>query len=269
MDAGAFVQENKRWLLGCALGLVVFFVARMVIAAAFDPEPQRRQARSIASSARQADNAVYDAAALAALRKEGEELQQEKGRLREQLAFVHDPVFKVEGHGAPDEYLGRIGRELKLRIQKAAAQREVEAGDDKFRWPSPTGQDDVRAVLFGLELVDVASQRLFAAHDAVRALEPLALGLAALSFTVEERHGTRGPEPRTRPGEVDLRDLFEQQRVTFEFRCDAATARAFFESCREPGKALVVERLEVVQPARRNEPLLVKGVLLGIAFKEG
>ena len=60
MDVGSFVQENKRWLLGCAVGLAVFFVARGVLGAVYDPVPDRRAARSTQQSAQSSE--IYDAA---------------------------------------------------------------------------------------------------------------------------------------------------------------------------------------------------------------
>ena len=47
MDVGAFVQENKRWLLGCAIGGLVFFIARGVISSIYDPDVARGKPRRL------------------------------------------------------------------------------------------------------------------------------------------------------------------------------------------------------------------------------
>jgi len=268
MDIGSFLQENKRWLLGCALGGVVFVVARVVIGSIYDPRPLQQQAGSNVSAAQKPDSAVYDQKAQQDLRAEGEALAAERDRLVPELSFQRDPAWQIENKGmSPDEYLGKVGRELKLRIQRAASERHVDAPDKDLAWTSPAGVDEIRNVLFGLELVDVASRRLFAAHDAVCLRDPEAPGLASIRFTVDEgRNKSSGRH--LKPGEVDVRDLVDQQRIAIEFRSDAATAFAFLESCREPGRTLGIEPpLLITQPTRRGEPLTVKGNLIGIAFK--
>lgn len=268
MDAGAFFQENKRWLLGCALGTVVFVIGRMVIGAIHDPRPMLSQTTAMVAAGKNPDNAVFDAKVRDAVDEEAKKLQDERKRLEAELAYTHDPAWLIDGQGlAPDEYLGKRGRELKNRLQKEAAKRAIEAADDKLKWPSPTAVDDIRAVMFGLEIIDAATQRLFRVHDELRAKDPAAQALVSMSFLVEDRRGSRSALQRVRPGEVDLRDLVEQQRVQFEIRGDAPLVQAFLESCRQPGKTLALESLVVTPSQRRGEPLTAKGALLGIAFK--
>jgi hypothetical protein len=268
MEIGVFVQENKRWLLGCALGGVVFIVARMVIQTINDPRPKLSQASALVSAAKNPDNAVYDDQVRVSVTKEADELKAERARLESELAFTHDPAWLIEGQGqAPDEYLGKKGRELKGRLQKEANKRAVDVADDKLKWPSPTAVDDVRAVMFGLEIIDTASQRLWLLHDQLRKKDPTAQGLRSLSFLIEDRRSSRNTTQRQKAGEVDLRELVEQQRVLFEIRGDAAVVQAFLESCRQPGKTLALESLLITPSLRRGEPLLAKGALLGIAFK--
>lgn len=264
MDIGAFVEENKRWLLGCAFGVVVFFVLRGVLGAFYDAGQPLRQARAVVGSV---PAEIYDQAALDAARQEAEALGAEKQRLVAELAYRIDPAYRLEGHGSPDAYLGRVGRELKLRLLRAADERDIELQDKDLRWPSPTNPDEIRSVLFGLELIDVACQRLFAVHDAVRSAVPEASGLVGMQLGIEERRTQRGPV-RGRPGEVDVRDLLDQERVTFTLQCDAATAVAFVEACRSKDKPLVLETLSMLRPQRRGDPLTVKGSFTGIAFRE-
>lgn len=269
MDVGPFVQENKRWLLGCALGLVVFLIARAVIAAIYDPAPIRGQAAAIVRGALQTP--VHDAATQQAVRAETEALQAERQRLLAELAFVPDPIYQLGGHGmSADEYLGKLGRELRLRITRAASERDVELQDKDLGWPSPTSPDEIRGVLFALELLDVASQRLFAAHDAVRQIDPLAPGLVSLQLRIEERRRGRpaGGRPPGRTAETEIKDLLTQESVAFEFQSDVPTALAFLESLRQPGRTLTLEPgLTMSRPARRGDPLKVKGVLSGLAVK--
>jgi hypothetical protein len=267
MDIGAFVQENKRWLVGAALGGVVFLVASGVIASIYDADGVRIASRNLLRSA--GTTPLYDGAALTAAREEGDLLQAEKQRLQAELAFVPTTKYQLDGKGAADEYLFQVGRALKQSILNAANERDVQVVDKDVAWDLPSGVDEIRGVLFGLELLDELSQRLFAAHDAVRKGDPEALALRALtSLKVEPRRGQRGLSRAGRPGDVDLRDLLVQERVSFQFQADESTCARFLEACRKPGRTLVIEAWQMQQPPRRGEPCSVKGTVQGIAFKE-
>jgi hypothetical protein len=265
MDVGAFVQENKRWLLGCAIGTVVFFVAKAVVGSLYDPEVPRRSAHKSAQV-----GPVYDRAALQAATTEQAALQVARQQLQQELTYVQDAAFQLEGKPmTPDEYLGKIGRERKLAILRQANEREVVVADKDLQWPpAPQGVDEIRAVLFGIELVEALSQRLFAAHDQARRADPQAMGLVAFGCKVEPRRQQRAPQ-KPKAGEVDVREFLEQQRVTFDFKSDEATAYAFLESLRQPGKTLVLDvPLKMTRTERRNDPVAVSGAVVGIAFKE-
>lgn len=267
MDVGAFVQENKRWLAGVAAGGVVWMIAGGVIGSICSADGPRSAARALVRNA--GDTPLHDAKVLAAAREEGEALLAERRRLQAELAFVPAPKYTLGGQGAPDEYLFQVGRALKQALLDGANERDVQVVEKDIAWDAPTGVDEIRGVLFGLDLVDEFGKRLFAAHDAVRAARPEAIGLRAINLCkVEPRRGPRGGGRATvRPGEVDLRDLVVQERVSFQFQSDEETWVRFVESCREPGRALVLESFQVLQPSRRGEPCAVKGVLQGIAFK--
>lgn len=268
MDVGAFVQENKRWLLGCALGLVVFFVARSVIASVHDPQSIRMQA---VNTARQLPERVYDDEARRAAAQEQDQLRAERQRLQRELGFVQSAAYLLENQSmTPDVYLSTIGRQLRLSIQQAASEREVEIldGERGLSWPNDLNPDVIRRILFGLELLDTAAQRLFAAHDAVRAQDPQAMGLVGMKLWLDPR--ARPPRRGGREAEADLEDLFARETVHFEFHADAATAMRFLESLCQPGRALLLEGKLVMKQGqqRAGAPLTVQGVAAGIAFRE-
>jgi hypothetical protein len=266
MDVGAFVQENKRWLLGCAIGTVVFFVAKAVIGSVYDPDVPRRSAQKSAQVGQ-----VYDRTALQAATTEQAELQAARRQLQQELTYVQDAAYQLEGKAmTPDEYLGKIGRDRKREILRAANEREVLVADKDLQWPpAPQGVDEIRAVLFGIELVEALSQRLFAAHDQARRADPQATGLVAFGCKVEPRRQQRTAQRPNKAGEVDVREFLEQQRVTFDFKSDEATAQAFLESLRQPGKTLVLDvPLKMTRTERRNDPVAVTGAVVGIAFKD-
>lgn len=266
MDVGAFVQENKQWLLGVAGGGLVWLIGSGIIGSIYDADSSRMAARAIVKSA--GSTPLYDNNVLAAARAEADELTAERQRLQAELAFVPAAKYTLAAQGAPDEYLFQVGRALRQSILDGSNERDVQVADKDVAWDAPTGVDEIRGVLFGLDLIEEMTTRLFAAHDAVRAARPEALGLRALQMCkVEPRRGPRNTKTSTRPGEVDLRDLVVQERVLFQFQSDEETWTKFVESCRRPNRTLVLESFQVLAPARVGEPCSIKGVLQGIAFK--
>jgi hypothetical protein len=207
MDAGEFVQENKRWLLGCGIGAVAWLVVSMVFdsvhAATLPTE------RSLGAPT----GPVYTQAALDAARAEGEELAKARASLQQALAFTPGPRYQLDDKGRPGDQLFQASRDLKQKVLAAANQRDVQVTEGGLVWEIPTGIDEIRATLFGLELVDELQQRLFAAHDAVRVAKEEAMGLrAVLGVKLEARRGQRGPTRNLRAGELDLREHFVQEQ---------------------------------------------------------
>lgn len=267
MDVGAFVQENKRWLIGIAVGGLVYLIANIVIGSVYDKDGEEAVGAGLLKSARGLE--AYTQTALTAAREEAELLQKERERLQQELAFVPQDKYLLAGKGSPEEYLFQVGRAVKTTILNAANERDVQIVDKEVGWPSVSGIDEIRGVLFGLELLDEAQQRLFAAHDRVRGTDPDAMGLRAIGqWKTDDRRSQRTQGRGARPGEVDLRDHVVQERIVFQFQSDAAVVTAFFEACRKPGRTLTLENVTIQQPQRAGDPVTVKGSLQGIAFKE-
>jgi hypothetical protein len=269
MDIGAFVQENRKWLIGCGIGGLVFWIACITIRSVYDATSITSQMAQLRKS-NQSDG-VYDRTVLDAAKAESEQLAAEKLRLQQELAFQPSDKYKPDGKGvAPGEYLYIAGNKLKQGIIAAAADRDVTVVEKDVSWPVPTSVDEIRSVLFGLELLDELSQRLFAAHDAVRQKDPEAMGLrAVLSLKAEARTGQRASLRSNRPGEVVVSDHLVQEKVSFKFQADAATAAAFLETWRRPGRTLVLDTLQLQQPPDKvSDPVTINGTLFGIAFKE-
>lgn len=265
MDVGAFVQENKRWLIGCAVGGLVYLIGSVVIGSIYDPQPARAKALGLARTA--GGLQLYGRDAVTAAGTEAEQLAAEQARLRQEIAFLPDAKYQPQGRDVA-EYLFQVGRELKQKVLDQAGEREVQLGDKDLMWDVPTSVDEIRGVLFGLDLIDTACQRLFAAHDAVRAKDPEAMGLRAVQMKLESRRRQRVPVRSARPGDVDLNDLVVQESVSFTFQSDAPTWIAFLESCRKEGQTLAIGSWVAQGPARAGEPCTIKGTLSGLAFKE-
>jgi hypothetical protein len=263
MDVGAFVQENRRWLLGVAAGGLVLLVGSIVVRSTFAADSSGLS--GLLKSARGLE--AYPQSVLDAAQAEAEQLAAEAVRLRADLEFVPSEKYRIEGKGPPDEYVSPVARKLRQGILVAANERDVQAAEKDIVWP--TGSEEFRAVLFGLELLDEAAQRLFACHDEQRKANPEAMGLRAiLQLRLDDRKNQRAPQRAARSGDVDLRDRLEQERLVVQFQADAATATAFLESCRKPKRTLTLESVQMLPPQRVGDPVTVKAVLQGIAFRE-
>ena len=265
MDVGAFVQENKRWLIGCAIGALVWLIASAIVGSLYDVGGAIEAQRGLVRSSKGAE--VYDRAALAVATEEAEKLAVERQRLQEALGFVPSPRYQLVGNRDANQYLFEVASALKKRVLNDANERNIEVSDKDVSWPVPAGVDEIRGVLFGLDLLDEVATRLFTAHDAVRDLQPEAMAVRAIrSLKLEERRGQRNA-PGRRRGEVDLRDLVVQEQVIFTFEGDEATFALFLEALQKPGRTLAVESWTLLPPQKRGDPCQLKGTLLGIAFK--
>src|SRR5690606_25741105 len=168
MDIGTFAQENKRWLIGCAIGGVVWMIASSVINSMY--------AHTVAGTPRGAPRAAYDKSALDTAREEGDQLDAELARLKSELAFVVAPQYS-EWSGRADNHLFLQGRNLKKAVIDAASERDVLVEEKDLIWTPEEGVDQIKAVLFGLDMMDEIQQRLFAAHDQTKRLDEDAMGL--------------------------------------------------------------------------------------------
>lgn len=266
MDVGAFVQENKRWLSGAAIGCVVWLIASAIVGSIYDVGAANSAQLGLRRSSQSAE--VYNREALGLAKEEQQQLAAERQRLQDGLAFTPSPRFQLAGNGDASQYLFQVGRQVKQQVLGAAGDRDVQVGDKELAWPVPTGVDEIRGVLFGLELLDETARRLLAAHDARRAAKPEAMGLRSIAMLKLDERRNQRPVGTRRRGEVDLSDLVVQERVQFQFEGDEATFALFLEALRAPGRTLAVEAWQLQQGQRRGDPCVLKGTLLGIAWKQ-
>ncbi|MCR9246751.1 MAG: hypothetical protein NXI31_17085 [bacterium] len=267
MDVGAFVQENRRWLIGCAIGFVVYLIAGAVIRSIYDPSSAMSGLRA---EVQRLPKELYGTSQRDDLYDEQEKLVAQRERLERTLAFKRGTEYQVTAGTDAGSFLFEAGRKLKTEIRDRADERNIDVGDSAVAWTVPTGVADIKRVLFGLELLDEAVERLFAAHDATKARDEDAVGLRSIMQLRAETE-KRSSRPTYRQGgrdAVDLRDYVEQEKLSFKFEADAPTLTAFFEACRQSDRTLVVERVTMQQPERIGEPVVVTGVLTGIAFKK-
>ncbi|MFK7739325.1 MAG: hypothetical protein AB8H80_03305 [Planctomycetota bacterium] len=260
MDAGAFVQENKQWLIGCAIGGLIWWIASGVIGSMYNPADTKMP--------RPGPKEGYGVAALDAADEEGEQLRAERQRLEGALQFEVADAFG-KWSGPADQHLFLTGRNLKRAIADGCALRDATVDDGDVAWDVASGVDEIRRRLFGLDMVAAVRARLFAAHDAVLERDEDAAGLVAIdSIKVDSQRGRRRParrRGRRRAGDsVDVSDRLSEERVQIQVQADAETLFRFLESCRESGRTLLVESWRQTQPTRPGEPCTLKASLLGV-----
>lgn len=261
MDAGAFVQENKRWLIGCAIGGLCWWIGTAVIGSVYTASMPTAKSLGTPSE-------VYVQAALNAAQEENDALVAEQKRLKAELGFT-PAVQYTTWNGSADQHLFLSGRDLKERILQQASDRDVLIDDGAIGWDVPQGVDDIRRVLFGLDLLDEVQRRLFAAHDATRSDDDTARGLVAvLGLKLESLRNNRSMQVGRRSGGIDLNDLLEQQTLNLQFQADEPTLARFLESMRMPGRTIVLDSWQVLRPQRPGEVCTVKATLSAIAFKD-
>ena len=261
MDAEAFVQENKRWLVGCAIGGVVWLIGSSVINSIYKV--------SVPKTPRGAITEAYNRSARDDAQEEGDRLRTELSRLKAELSFVIAPKYG-EWTGPADQHLFLSGRDLKRAVVNAASDRDVVVDEKDIGWEVPSGIDQIKRVLFGLDMLDAVQSRLFAAHDKSKDRDEDAMGLVSVDTlkldSMRVRAAGRSPRGARRRGVVDLADLLSEQKVTLHFQADESTIAAFLESCRHPSRTLTLDHLQVVTPARPGDPGTLKATLSGISF---
>ncbi|MAD34240.1 MAG: hypothetical protein CMJ88_10855 [Planctomycetes bacterium] len=260
MDVGEFAQENKQWLVGCAIGAVVWLVGGAIVDSVTAPSPLPRRQDTLREA--------YKSGDLSAAQDQNDALTAERSRLTEQLSFVVAPAFSTWS-GPADQHLFVTGRNLRMAIVDAASDRDVVVEEADITWDVPSGVDQIRNTLFGLDVIDEVQKRLFAAHDRALAVDESARGLAAITsvkLDSTRRRKSIGRSRSRRRGGVDVSDLIKQQRVSLQLQCDEPTLAYFLEACRAPGRTLVLDSLTVTEPARAGEVATVKATLAGISF---
>jgi hypothetical protein len=246
----------------------VWFVASKIVGSLANPVGTRAAAMNMVGKENNLE--LYDDKALAAAKADNKALREELAKLEGDLAFDPDPKYDPAGKGmTADDYLNTVGSALRRSLAQRCNRLGVDLSDKKLSWPTTGVLEDIRSVLIGLNLIDVAANRLLDAHEQARKNDPDAIGLRSIeALRMDPLRSSRTALPRpTRPGEVDLNQRLSQERITLEFQADTATTLLFFDALRGPRKTLVVETMNVTG-GKPGEPDMVKCQLLGVVFKE-
>lgn len=263
MDVHEIWQENKRWIVGVLIGVVLFFIGKTILSSMHDSARVVRQARTEVNKVN--SEPTLDQNALTALREEAEALQRAEAELLAAANFTPRPEFDLRGKASFQLHFDQVSREARARVLAGAERAGVDLGLGDVQWPTPTTQEETQSVLIALDLLDDAMARAFAASRQVREENPDAAGIVAVDeLRVEaERKVARG-----RRRASDASDRIKEYRVTFKLRADAPTVVRMLESFKTGSRPINLGSTPpfkvVLDGKRPTEPLLVSGSLLAM-----
>lgn len=264
MDLHEVWQENKRWILSCVAGLLVFWIAYSIIAGIYDSDV-------VTSSIRNARSAISaEQYRVPQLRLANDIHRRVQATFDELRAAMHLPVpegFRVPAGEDHELFWARRKRQVADRLLNLAAEANVDLREGAFRWPSPVERTDIERALIGLCVLDQAVQRLIRAHHTVVNAHPDAVGLRSIRrLQIDTKKPSRAVGLRDRAkDDKRAEDYLKVYRVDFDLLAGYRTADRFLWSCRNSTMPLGLEDLEISQGKQRTgEPLRVKGKVVGL-----
>lgn len=262
MDPHEIWQENKRWIVGILLGVVLFFIADTIIGSVYGSTSITRQAKSAAS--RVSSEPMFDREGLSKLQAEAETLGKLEQELIAAVAFAPRPRFDLKGKGLFHLHFDEVSRDVRARLLAGADRVGADLAAKDVVWPTPTTPEETQAVLHALDLLDDAMARVFTVAQQVRDARPDAQGLAAID-EIRVEGEKRGSSSRGRRRGNDASDRLREQRVTFRLRADADTVTKVLESFKTGPRPIPLGGLHARLDSKRpGDPLQVSGVLVAI-----
>jgi len=274
LDLHDLWQEHKRWILGVAAGLVLFWIGSSVIGALFDAAGAEAKVRALARSA--AAQPLYDADAKKRAETDRDALKAAELRLRAAEEFHPSDEFLLAGKGEMNIHFNDVSQRVRRQVSDRAQEYGVELQADDVAWTPPIGRAEIESTLIGLCVLEQAALRLLEAGEAVRAQDPDALGLVSIeSMRVDKLTGAKKPGRRARRGmekdddRVDVTERIDEYPISFKFRSDIATVQLFLERCRSVDPPLSLRSDFKIQSGREpGDPLTITGKLSAITIRD-
>lgn len=267
MDLHDIWQQHKRWILGVAAGLALFWIGNVLIGTFFDSRGAETRVRAIVAGIN--GEALYEADARKAAQEERDRLAAQEARLRAAEEFRPSEDYVLAGKGDPDTWFDEVSRRVRGALLDRAQELGVELTDKGLRWTPPVGRAEIASTLVGLCVLEQGVLRLLAAGDAVRAQDPDALGVPSIdSFTIEKLSPSSS-RVRKSKDRVDVTDRIDEYVVAFTFRADIATVQQFLDRLRaQPPVIGLAPDLSIQAGRQPGDPLLVKGRLSAITIRD-
>ncbi len=225
MDAHELWQDNKRWILGVVLGVLVFWIAGQVIAGLYGRSAVER--RLATAQAALKGQSFYAAPALAAAQREREELDAARARLQAALVFQPGQDFVLESKVTHDLHWDEVNRRVRRALIARAEALGVELPQKNLEWPpTPPTREETQIALVGLSLGEQVATRLLDAHERVREADATALGLVGVDlFQVQPARAAKRPAARKPDEGVDPDSLVQEERVKIKVRARRAARK--------------------------------------------
>jgi hypothetical protein len=233
MDLENLWQENKRFVLTVAGGVLVFMIGEMIIGQVFGDELNAER-RSVASANRDLGEAMFGADDLTRARSENRAL---RGALQD---LAHAAAFSAREQYRIDPAAGSASSQFFGTVSSAREELLTLAGRNDLRVPdavglpalSPTRDGDIERHLEALDLID---RVVHACVDAgVERIDSIDI---KLDPKLDAREGV---------GRV------ERTRVDFTLSGRTAPIQRFLLATQAGDEPLVVQAMELV-PSRRSE----------------
>ncbi len=228
MDLNELWQEHKVWILGAFAGLLFFLIGRSFIASTYNVDRPRKTILTAHSKTRK--QPLYDRAALRRAKEEAAKLKERLDRRAKAIFFRARKAYRLEGKGdASLHYLNLTSAARKKAKEEMDAENvDFLVGNLGLPSKTPFDRDEIQEVLFGLDLVEDALDRLLLSSRKITETFPSQQGLASIEGLkirpIKKGFGGRSARKKSIP---ELRSRVE---VLLRFRADSLTIENFVES---------------------------------------
>lgn len=265
MDFNDFIQENKRWLLGCVVGLLVYYIAWSIVEGRTE---RRSYVSQISNASRKIREEQYRRPQLEAARKDATTLEQQLEALRSKMVFQVPERFSLENKPDPQLHLQKILAAERRRLRDLTYQNNIELSDKAFDWQPPTDRAQIEEALVAAALVVKVTDHLIAAHQksleqdygsyALRSIQSFQPGRSRKST-----NRFRGRNQKARPS-----DYLQDVQLTVKFEADSRCLHHLLEALRADPNPVTLRSLKSkANPSRPGDPMAVEMVLAALQLK--
>ncbi len=270
MDLNDLWQEHKRFILGSAIGVVLFFVAFSWISQVYDTSGLERLIRKYKASL--AGQPRFGRKALRLLEQRTAILKRRLAQDRKLVEFKIRPEFDVSKKTYPERDYARLAAKVQEEIRNECELNNVtldpRKGAARVGLPpsSPLEKRAIQRTLLGLDLAERTLKTWLDAGREVLALPGRrALGLLSIDrVSIDIGAQTRFRRRRSGPPGPEL-DLV---RLRVRLTCGSYTVKRFLEKSQNGEEPLQVESFKVSAPAKGGGALTVDAVFLAPRLKE-
>lgn len=265
MDLNDFWQENKRWLLGCVAGLLVFLIAKSVIGNVFDADGGWRAVRSVYNNSAKEER--YQQTQLDAAKDDRDILDERLAVLRAAMHYELPTKFDLADKGDPELQWPLIYGVVRDAMFNLAYEENVDFPESSFTWGQPVGREAIQRGLISVSLVEHSVRQLIAAHKKVTERDFDALGVRSIESFHMDRGKATGRQFSRRTEGPRAQDYVDEVKVGFKFEADNAAVQEFLENCKAAEPRIGLRSFKIVHGRLPGSPLKVSGEVVAVILK--